>query len=102
MQGWSTGNRHRHTLAGVPTRPTVKRCHVRADMLKKAKSRKPFLYGRGCCACCAGRPSPNHAYGRDSEILAEIIFFTHFYNPLASRVQESHERVGNEVLLFFD
>ena len=46
MQGWQTGNRHRHTLAGVPTRPTVKRSHVHADMLNKAKSRKPSCMAR--------------------------------------------------------
>lgn len=39
------------------------------SMLKKAKSRRPCLYGRGCCAYDSGPPSPDHAYGRDLGIL---------------------------------
>ncbi len=46
MQGWSTGSRNRHTLAGVPTRPTVKRNHVHADMLRKQKAATNFFVAR--------------------------------------------------------
>lgn len=76
MQGWSTGPRSRHTLAGVPTRPIVKRGHARADMLMKAKKPQPSLYGRGCCALVTGRPSPDHAYGRDERIILYLLLAT--------------------------
>lgn len=46
MQGWSTGSRNRHTLTGVPTRPTVKRNHVHADMLRKQKAATNFFVAR--------------------------------------------------------
>ena len=55
MQGWRTGQRNRHTLAGVPTRPTIKRSHAHAGMLKKAKSRRPSCYGAAAAPLLPGR-----------------------------------------------
>lgn len=43
MQGWSTGSRNRHTLAGVPTRPAKKEshvCHAQRMGVKKPLSKK--------------------------------------------------------------
>lgn len=55
VQGWRTGSRNRHTLAGVPTRPAIKRamraaCHACSKTHTDMKKPRPKRIGRGCCA----------------------------------------------------